>query len=357
MQKLKVDLGKRSYNICIEDSFSHLAECIEKNFTKAIIVTDSNVEKLYLNEVKTILESKISRVGVCVFEAGEKSKNIDTLQSIYNACLEYGLDRKSCIVALGGGVTGDIAGFAAASFMRGISFVQIPTTLLAQTDSSVGGKVGIDYSNTKNIIGAFKQPDLVYICTKTLNSLPVREFEAGMGEVIKYSAIYDIDFLAYLEENAEEIKKLSHRHISQMIYRCCEIKADVVSKDETEQNLRMILNFGHTVGHGIESAKGFELLHGECVALGMICAFEIAKMRNTISSEYAQRMTDAMKKYNLICEATDICEDEVLDYMKKDKKKVASKLNFILPTGEGKVSIVNDVTDEEIKTVIKKIMR
>lgn len=357
MQKLKVELGSRSYSICIDESFDKLEECIEKSFTKALIVTDSNVERLFAEEVKEKLAHKFSDVGICVFEAGEKSKNIETMQIIYDACLEHGLDRKSCIIALGGGVTGDMAGFAAATFMRGIGFIQIPTTLLAQTDSSVGGKVGIDYSSTKNIIGAFKQPDLVYICTKTLKALPKREFEAGMAEVIKYSAIYDIDFLTYLEEYTDEIKSLSHEQISQMIFKCCAIKADVVAKDETEQSLRMILNFGHTIGHGIESAKGFELLHGECVSLGMICAFEIGKNRNLITDAYVDRMINAMKSYNLLQTASGITADEIIGYMKKDKKKVGSKLNFVLPAGEGKVEIASDITDSEVKMAISKILK
>ncbi len=357
MQKLNVDLNSRSYNICIEDGFTGLKKCIEKNFTKAVIVTDSNVEKLFLKEVKEIVESKISNVGVCVFEAGEKSKNISTIQKIYDCCLENGLDRKSCIIALGGGVCGDMAGFAAATFMRGISFIQMPTTLLAQVDSSVGGKVGIDYCGAKNIIGAFKQPELVYISTSTLKTLPEREFKAGMGEVIKYCAIYDINFLSFLEKNHEDIKKLSHKYISEMIYTCCRIKADVVSKDETEQGLRMILNFGHTIGHGIESAKNFELLHGECVALGMIGIFEIAKMRNCISDSYADRMLNAIKLYGLCLSVDGITEEEVISYMKKDKKKVGDKIKFVLPIGEGSVKITNDITEEEIKAGIRKIMK
>lgn len=356
MKKLKLDFGKRGYEIYIDKNFDKLSEYIN-DYTSLLVVADTNTEPLYAKEVCDILKKKVSRIGLVVFEAGEKSKNYETVHKIYNACIENGLDRKSAIVALGGGVCGDMAGFAAATFMRGIGFVQIPTTLLAQTDSSVGGKVGIDYAEIKNIVGAFKQPDLVYINTSTLNTLDNREFAAGMGEVIKYGVIWDTDFLSWLDKNCDSIKNRTGTALEQMIYECCRIKAEVVVRDEKENSLRMILNFGHTIGHGIESAMNFSYLHGECVALGMICAMHIAVARGMIDESYLKELTDLENKYDLCFEAVETDIDEILNYVKNDKKKSGSKIQFVLPISRGKVDIFTDVDTNQMKDAIKNIIK
>ncbi len=356
MKKVLVDLGEKSYNIYIEKDFKALEDLIEKSDKKALIITDTNVSPLYLREVKEILEDKFSFVSTFEFEAGEKSKNIDILQGMYRAAIKAGLDRKSCVVALGGGVTGDMAGLLAATFMRGIGFIQIPTTLLSMVDSSVGGKVGIDFLGVKNIIGAFKQPDLVYVNTGALRTLPEREFKAGMGEVIKYAAISDYSFLSFLTENQKKITSLSYDELSSLIEICLKIKADVVSKDEKENSYRMILNFGHTIGHGIESAKNFSLLHGECVSLGMVCAFEIAHERGYVTEEYKKKFLSSLSSYGLLMSVSDIDANEVLAYVKNDKKKTGDFINFILPTAEGEVRILKDVTNEEMENAINKII-
>lgn len=357
MKTLSLDFGKRSYDICISDGFDSLAECIKKEYTAALIVTDSNIYPIYTNEIKKIIETKTKKTGVCVFEAGEKSKNICTIQKIYDACLENNLDRKSVIIALGGGVCGDMAGFAAATYMRGIAFIQIPTTLLAQTDSSVGGKVGIDYGGVKNIVGAFKQPDLVYINTKTLESLNAREFAAGMGEVIKYSFITDYAFIDWLCKNCAAIKEKNSAALEEMIYFCCKAKADVVCADETEKGMRMLLNFGHTIGHGIESAQKFSYLHGECVALGMICAMNIALERNMIKKSCLDKLLEAENCFGLLTSIPNADIDEILNYVKNDKKKTGSKISFVLPVGEGKADIFTDVTFQQMKNAIEKIIK
>lgn len=356
MKKVLVDLGEKSYNIYIEKDFKALEALIEKSDKKALIVTDTNVSPLYLREVKSILDKRFSSVSTFEFPAGEESKNIDVLQGMYQAAIKANLDRKSVVVALGGGVCGDMAGLLAATFMRGIGFIQLPTTLLSVVDSSVGGKVGIDFSGVKNIIGAFKQPDLVYINTGALNSLPEREFKAGMGEVIKYAAIKDYSLLSFLKENQKKITSLSYDELSALIETCLKIKAEVVSKDEKENSYRMILNFGHTIGHGIESAKNFSLLHGECVSVGMVCAFEIAKKRGYVTEEYKKEFLSSLSSYGLLMSVSDLDSKDALSYVKNDKKKTGDFISFILPTDKGEVKIFTDVTNEEMEDAINKII-
>lgn len=358
MEKLRVELGNRSYDIVIDGSFDCLAQELMKVCTgKVLVVSDTNVAPLYIKEVAAQIEKAgLVYAGEMIFEAGEKSKNIGVLQDIYKACIKASLSRGDTVLALGGGVVGDIAGFSSSSYMRGINFVQVPTTLLAQTDSSVGGKVGIDFDDVKNIVGAFKQPKLVYINTSTLKTLPKREFSAGMAEVIKYGIIRDAAFLDFLEDNADAIKSLRADLTEKMIYNCCKVKADVVANDETENGLRAILNFGHTLGHGVESAKGFELLHGECVAIGMVGALRISRMRGYITDAEEQRCFDIIEKYDLAKAAKLLEADVVLRYMKNDKKKVGSTLRFVLAKSIGDASVYSDVDENEIKQALALIL-
>ncbi len=358
MKRLTLTFEKKSYDIVISDSFDLLKEELYKVCKgKVLLVTDTNVLALYKEEVQEIItKAGIELAGCVSFDAGEKSKNIDTLQKIYEACIEHELDRNSTIIALGGGVVGDMSGFAAATYMRGINFVQVPTTLLAQTDSSVGGKVGIDFCGAKNIVGNFKQPSLVYINTSTLKTLPNREFSAGMAEVIKYGYIKDSEFLSFLEKEHESICALDSVMVEKLIYNCCKIKADVVMQDEEEKSIRAILNFGHTIGHGVESAKNFELIHGECVALGMIAAIIISVKREWIDASEIERIKDILKKYSLMTKVMGVNTDEIIGYMKKDKKKLNSKLRFVLLQDIGKAIITDDVSDEEIMISINAVM-
>lgn len=357
MDKLFVNLGKNSYNILFSDSFSGLSDALKEINApkKLLIVTDSNVNNLYADEVNNILKDNGYDSDVYAFEAGEENKNMDTILGICKACLEHKMDRKSVIVALGGGVVGDMAGFAAAIFMRGIDFVQIPTTLLSQSDSSVGGKTGIDFMENKNILGAFHQPKLVYINVGTLKTLSEEQFVSGMGEVIKHGIIRDRDFFAYLEENRSSIKQLDSKTLISMDKINCSIKAGVVEQDERENGLRAILNFGHTIGHAVESAYNFKMTHGECVGLGMIGASYIAQERGMIDTAVLQRIESILAEYGFTTRVNLPDKDKILMFMQNDKKKTMGKLKFVLPSAIGEVVQTTDVKQTEILSALEYI--
>ncbi|HIT86076.1 MAG TPA: 3-dehydroquinate synthase [Candidatus Ornithomonoglobus intestinigallinarum] len=350
MDRLYVDLGRRSYDIVFSDSFSELGEETKKlgDIKKILIVTDTNVAPLYLDEAAAELKKTGAEVSFYTVPAGEEHKNISTVTDICAACIQNGLDRKSMIAALGGGVVGDMAGFAAAIYMRGIDFIQIPTTLLAQSDSSVGGKTGVDLMAGKNIIGAFHQPRLVYINVSTLKTLPEEQFISGMGEVIKHGIIRDKEFFDYLKENTGAVKSLDGGVFIEMSKRNCSIKAEVVKSDERENGLRAILNFGHTTGHAVESAFGFKLTHGECVGLGAIAASHIAYERGMISGAELDEIISVFKSYGFKTRVLLPPYEEIIAFMQNDKKKVSGRLTFVLPAGIGSVVRTNDVTEKEI---------
>ncbi len=357
MDNLRVNLGINSYDIVFGDSFANLADELTKINApkKLLIVTDTNVEKLYADGVKNHLNASGFDSNVYAFAAGEENKTMDTILGICGACIENGLDRKSMIIALGGGVVGDMAGFAAAIYMRGIDFVQIPTTLLSQSDSSVGGKTGIDFMDSKNILGAFHQPKLVYINVSTLKTLPEVQFVSGMGEVIKHGIIRDSEFYAFIKNNPQKIKSLDSVTLIEMSKRNCSIKAQVVECDEKESGLRAILNFGHTIGHAVESAMNFTMTHGECVGLGMAAVAYIARNRGLIDQKTTDDIEATMTSYGfrLKLDLPD-CET-IYSFMQKDKKKSKGKLNFVLPIKIGEVIRVDDVTQAEIYEAIKYI--
>ena len=352
MKPLKVDLKEKdkSYPIIFEESFAGLPQMLkEKNISsKLLIVTDSNVNMHYGDQMQKLLADHGFEAYKFVFQAGEQQKTLETISSIYDACLEYRLDRASAIIALGGGVTGDIAGFAAASYMRGIRFIQVPTSLLAQVDSSVGGKVGVDYKGSKNIIGAFHQPFFVYINLNTLQTLPKREFISGLAEVIKHGVIYDKAFFDYLEQNIEKVLNQDIETLKYVVRKNCAIKAQVVQQDEKEHGLRAILNFGHTIGHGIESVLQFSLLHGECVSVGMNAAAYIAARKNLLSQGDFDRVIKLLQCAGLPIQVNDIDVNRVYNEMLRDKKQVKNKLKFILPTSIGQVIQTTEVTKEDI---------
>ncbi len=359
MERLKLDFGENSYDIVFETSFDALCDALAKINApkKLLIVTDSNVEAIYAREVLGCLQGAGYDMQVYAFPAGEQQKHMQTILSICGACMKHQMDRKSMILALGGGVVGDMAGFAAAIYMRGIRFVQIPTTLLSQSDSSVGGKTGIDFAGSKNSLGAFHQPKLVYLNVSTLKTLPKREFISGMGEVVKHGIIYDRDFFVYLKENAEKIKSLDEKSLIHMANTNCSIKAKVVVEDEKETGLRAILNFGHTIGHAAESAMNFAMTHGECVSLGMCAASYIAAGRGLIKEEEFLQIKEVLSLYDLPVSAVLPDTEKILDFMQKDKKKLDGALKFILPTQIGSVISVTDVTEEEICRAIESIRR
>ncbi|MDY3927792.1 MAG: 3-dehydroquinate synthase [Clostridia bacterium] len=357
MERLPVNLGKDSYYIYFEESFDNLSNVLEDlNIgKKLLIVTDSNVEKLYLTEVYDLLKSIGYDVGAYAFKAGEASKDMNTILDICKACMEHGMDRKSSIIALGGGVVGDMAGFAASIYMRGIDFVQVPTTLLSQSDSSVGGKTGVDFGGAKNILGAFHQPKAVYINVSTLKSLPKIEFISGMGEVIKHGIIRDRKFFDYLIENSEKIKKLENAVLMKMAYTNCSIKASVVESDEKELGVRADLNFGHTIGHAIEGYYQFKLTHGECVGLGMMAASCIAYKRGILEKSELDKIEKALTVYSFKTKVKIVNCQAVKELMNKDKKRVNGKINFILPSEIGKVKKYNDITEAETDEALKFI--
>lgn len=359
MEKLFVDLDENSYDILFSDSFDGLPSSLADIDApkKLLIVTDTNVEKLYADEVKAILNDNGYDASVYAFAAGEENKNMDTILGICGACIEHQLDRKSMIIALGGGVVGDMAGFAAAIYMRGIDFVQIPTTLLSQSDSSVGGKTGIDFASGKNILGAFHQPRLVYINVETLKTLPEEQFISGMGEVIKHGIIRDADFFEYLKNNSEKIKSLDSETLIMADKINCSIKADVVMQDEKENGLRAVLNFGHTIGHAVESAYNFKKTHGECVGIGMSAAGYIAVKRGLIPESALKEMETVLAMYGFNIKVGLPDNDTVYSIMQKDKKKLSGKLTFVLPVRIGEVIRVNDITQDEIYAALDYIRR
>lgn len=357
MEKIHVNLGKNSYDILFTNGFAALPSAMaEINAPKKLlIVTDTNVKKLYADEVNSLLKENGYDSAVYAFAAGEENKNMDSILGICRACVEHEMDRKSMIVALGGGVVGDMAGFAASIFMRGIDFVQVPTTLLSQSDSSVGGKTGIDFMESKNILGAFHQPKLVYINVGTLKTLPPEQFVSGMGEIIKHGIIRDSSFFDYVEKNSEKIKTLDSKTLIKMDKINCSIKADVVERDEKETGLRAILNFGHTIGHAVESAYNFTMTHGECVGIGMVGAAYIAYRRGMIDAEVLKRVENILDIYGFKTRVTLPEKETVFSFMLKDKKKIAGKLKFVLPAKIGEVIQTTDVTKDEIFSALDYI--
>jgi len=281
MKHVEVNTPGKTYPIVFRESFDDLAQMIldmNKNYSKVLIISDSNVGPLYVDDVSKALLPLEIEIQWTLFAAGEVNKTFETINKFYQFLIENRYDRQTLIIALGGGVTGDMAGFTAATYMRGVDFIQVPTTLLAQVDSSSGGKTGIDFNGYKNIVGAFYQPELVYVNTTTLKTLPAVEFACGMGEAIKHGFIRDKSYLEYMVDQREAIQRMDHEALSYVIGRSCEIKASVVSEDERELGIRAILNFGHTIGHAVERLMNFQLLHGQCVALGIMASVYMAAM-------------------------------------------------------------------------------
>ena len=354
MQVVNVNLGANSYNIYIgENLFADINNFIaESDFTKKILViTDSNVHKICAGDF-------INNFDVAVIPAGETSKNLREAENLYTKAIEIGLDRKSLIIALGGGVVGDLAGFVAATFMRGINFIQVPTTLLAQVDSSVGGKTAVNHALGKNLIGAFYQPRAVFIDLRTLQSLPEREIKSGLGEVVKYGIISDENFFAYLESNIEKILSRDISVMQKIIRRSCEIKSEVVSKDEKESGLRRILNFGHTIAHVIEEETFYKKYrHGEAVAVGMLGAAIISEKLGKITAADVARLKNLLERLNLptACENLDI--DKMYNAAFRDKKTVGGKINWVLMKNFGEVEISSDVSADVVKSALRELMK
>lgn len=353
MPTVHVNLGPRSYDI--EIGSGNLASAVkfcdaEQDDAHVVVITDSNVDELYSEPVSNALQEAGAQIDVLIVEAGEPSKASEVASDLWEQLLDQGADRKTVVVALGGGVVGDLAGFVAATFTRGLRFVQIPTTLLAQVDSSVGGKVGINLPGGKNMIGAFWQPRGVVIDVDVLKTLPDREFRAGMAEVVKYGVIQDAEFFAYLEANVAKINARDAATLTYIVERCCRLKADVVEQDEREETgLRAILNYGHTFCHALEAATGYDqLLHGEGVAIGMMFAARLAERLGRIDANFVARQQSLLEAVKLPLAVPDVDRDELIELMYRDKKVERGKLRFVLPTRLGHVELVRDVATDEV---------
>lgn len=350
---------KPCYNIVIENDFSKLGENVTKlemSGRKLAVITDSNVGPLYADKVAQCLKETGNNIFVYTFEAGEKNKNLNTVQDVYEFLIKNKFDRKDMLVALGGGVVGDLTGFAAATYLRGIDFIQVPTSLLAQVDSSIGGKTGVDFRAYKNMVGAFHQPRLVYMNTSTLSSLNTRLFNSGFGEILKHGLIKDASYFQWLKDNIEKIATLDSGYLEEMIYRSCEIKRKVVENDPTEKGERAQLNFGHTLGHAIEKQMNFELYHGECVVLGMIAALNICVERGTITKEEYDDIYNTFKAYNFPMTVDKTTIDEVIAASKNDKKMDGNKVKFILLKKVGKAYIDMTVDDNTMRRSLKNVV-
>jgi 3-dehydroquinate synthase len=359
MDKIKVDLAERAYKILIKPGLlDNSSEILSKYVKgrKCFVVSDDNVFSLYGTKLKSALkEARCSNVKSFTFAPGEPSKNIKTLNSIYNKMASYGMDRKSVLVALGGGVPGDITGFAAATYMRGIDYIQVPTSLLAMVDSSVGGKTGIDLSHGKNLVGAFWQPKLVIIDPSTLNTLPKRELLSGLAEVVKYGVIQDKELFIHISKNVGKILNIDLKMYCSIIARCCWLKADVVKKDELETGIRGILNYGHTFGHAIESVtKYIQYTHGEAIAIGMRMAAKTAENLKYLDEETVSSIENLFDELDLPKKAKGVSINEIYDAMFKDKKASAGKIKYVIPMRIGNVELISGIDEKVIKDSIRE---
>ncbi|NLM04868.1 MAG: 3-dehydroquinate synthase [Clostridiales bacterium] len=334
MERVEIKLRENPYDILIGPGLlNNLDNLIEDNTEQNFIITDENVHSLYADYLKPL-----TNYDTIVIPPGEESKSIDMATNILKTLLKKGTSRKSQIIAFGGGVVGDLAGFCSSIYMRGISFVQVPTTLLAQVDSSVGGKTGVNLMDYKNSVGAFYQPKRVIIDTKVLHTLPYRQVLSGIGEIIKYGIIYDYDFFQYVIKHIDQIKCCNPDIMSYVIKTCCEIKAKIVAQDEKENGLRKILNFGHTIGHGLEGITGFsKYTHGEAVIIGMYYETFLAKKLGLINKNYSKEIMDFIEDIGLDLNIDDYPISQLTNWMLKDKKNVKGKISFIFPIAEGRV--------------------
>lgn len=360
MEKLDVKKdGEFCYSIRFEKNFSYLAEEISKlGFVghKLCVVTDSNVAPLYLEAVKNALKEKFDQVYEFVIPAGEQNKTLDNIKKLYEYLILNRFDRKDCLVALGGGVIGDMTGFAAATYLRGIDFVQVPTTLLSQVDSSIGGKTGVDFDSYKNMVGAFHMPRLVYMNLSVLNTLSDEQFSCGMGEILKHGLIKNREYFTWCMDNADKIQERDYETLLYMIKESCKIKRDVVEKDPTEKGDRALLNFGHTLGHAVEKLKNFEMLHGQCVAVGAVAAMKLSAMRGNVLEEDVANSEKCFEKFGLPVRAEGITAEEILQISKSDKKMEAGKIKFVLLQEVGNAYVDKTVTDEELMQASKYIL-
>lgn len=350
MQTVHVALKDRSYNIHIENGLLNksgelIARLpVRKNIT---IITNSTIAPLYLDRLKTKLINAGFNVHEIILPDGENHKNLNTISNIYNELIKMDLDRNSSILALGGGVVGDMAGFAAATFFRGVPYIQIPTTLLSQVDSSVGGKTGVNLTGGKNLVGAFYQPKIVIIDPEVLKTLEVNELRAGIAEVIKYGVILDSKFFQYLESNIDKAFKLDYMTITHIIKTCCSIKANITSQDEKEKGIRSYLNFGHTIGHAVEALTHYnKFIHGEAVSIGMAAVSKISEYWQFTDRSNTDRLLTLLKRSGLPTELPAFTLNDYIVTMLKDKKRAEAGINMVLMKQIGEVFLKVKTEDE-----------
>ena len=359
MTTIRVQLGERSYDIqIVTNDQSGLGPFAREHCrgSLAFIVSDEHVRP-HANAAADALVAAGFRIAVSVLPSGEAQKALVTASHLYDGLAELQADRNTTVVAVGGGVIGDLAGFVAATYNRGLPLLMVPTTLLAMVDSSVGGKVGVNHPRAKNLIGAFHQPAGVWIDTAALDTLPDREYCSGLAEVVKYGVILDADFFAWLEQNAAAVLRRNSEAVRHIVGRSCRLKADVVERDERETTgLRAVLNYGHTFAHAFETVGGYGAwLHGEAVAAGMACASLLAERRGLIDHTITDRQRRLLEAFALPTAPLDWPADELIGVMRNDKKASAGRLRFVLPRRLGEAALFDDVPEAEVRRVLESV--
>jgi 3-dehydroquinate synthase len=359
MQTVRVNLGPRSYDIALTTGdtagVGPFARCCLPSSKLALVVCDSNTQRHGQVVAEAVTEAGF-RTGLAVVPAGEESKSLEQAARLYDALYDLAADRQTAVVAVGGGVVGDLAGFSAATYNRGLPLVMVPTTLLAMVDSSVGGKTGVNHPKGKNLIGAFHQPAGVWIDTAFLETLPEREYLSGLAEVVKYGVILDAEFFTFLEANATAVRTRNSAVLVPVIAQCCRLKADVVERDEREETgLRAVLNYGHTFAHAFEAVGGYGgWLHGEAVAAGMVCAARLAERRGLVGPDLTDRQRRLLEAFSLpIRPKPEWPADALLAAMRRDKKAAAGRLRFVLPIRLGEVRLFDDVPESLVREVLE----
>lgn len=360
MTELTVTTASKTYDIVFRTNFDDLVAAIKslnKAYSKLFIISDSNVAPLYGEALMDALAPLKRPMEMMVFPFGESHKNHETILSFYQRLIENQYDRKTLILALGGGVTGDMAGFTAATYMRGVDFIQVPTSLLAQVDSSVGGKTGIDFNGYKNIVGAFYQPELVYINTSTLKTLPAEELACGMAEALKHGLITDKDYYHQLVSIREAIQKLDHKAVADLVGQSCAIKSKVVAQDEREHGIRATLNFGHTIGHAIERLMDFKLLHGQTVALGMVASIYMAVKLGDLPQSDLEDVEKVFLAFGLPIRIDALTVEQVYQQLFYDKKTNNRTINIVMLKEVGSCYQNKSLTEAQIKEGLEYILR
>ncbi len=356
MKKNSIDIGIEKYSIYFTETIEQIKISLKEiinvyNPSKLFLICDINVYNIYKSFVNEMcIEMKAELLNICCLE---EKKNIDTVSAIYDFLIEKHANRDSMVIALGGGIAGDIVGFACSTYMRGIKFINVPTTLISQTDSSVGGKVGYNYKDIKNSIGAFYNPKAVIICIDFIKTLPEEQFKSGLGEVIKYSLIYDKEMLNYMETNYKDILNISYRSLSYLIKNCVEIKRQVVTEDFKDEGLRNILNFGHSIGHAIEVDSHYSISHGEAVALGILVALKISEGKFNLDKNLYSRIVNLYANLGIRLNYDISNYDEFMNALRHDKKN-DQNIRFVLIKDIAKCEIKVKVTEDEIRTAIKE---